>query len=308
VRRALLILVAALAALTASAGTASALTVGIADQKTDMFADARFAELGIAQARLYIGWDALQSDWQRAELEAWLDAARARGVTPLVSFGHSRTSRRSLPSPGRFKYEFLLFRKRYPWVTTFATWNEANHCGEPTCHRPELVAAYWRKLRQACPRCTILPAELLDMPNMVSWVKAFRRHAKVEPKWWGLHNYVEANRFKSDRLKSLLRHVKGKVWLTEVGGIVKRRGKKSYTVKAIPESAAHARRVTTFIFDDLVPVNPRITRVYLYHWNASTPLDTWDSGLIGPDGTRRPAWWVLYRELRTLHTLQQQRR
>src|SRR3712207_9414448 len=49
-------------------------------------------------------------------------------------------------------------------------WNEANHCGEPTCNRVKLVAAYWRKLRQECRECKILAVELLDMPNMVRWV------------------------------------------------------------------------------------------------------------------------------------------
>ena len=96
----------------------------------------------------------------------------------------------------------------------------------------------------------------------------------------------------------LLRRVKGQVWLTEVGGLVKRRRKKKYTVKAIPESEAHARRVTTYLFDDLLPVNRRITRVYLYHWNTATKTDPWDSALIGPDDRARPAFWVLYRNLR----------
>jgi hypothetical protein len=129
----------------------------------------------------------------------------------------------------------------------------------------------------------------------------FRRHSVVEPKVWGLHNYVEANRFKSTRLQTLLRTVKGKVWLTEVGGLVKRRTKrKRYTVKAIPESPAHAKRVTEFLFDELLPVNERITRVYLYHWNASSTKDSWDSALIGPDGKRRPAYGVLARKLSDL--------
>ena len=136
------------------------------------------------------------------------------------------------------------------------------------------------------------------MPNMLSWVKEFRKYSVTEPKWWGLHNYVEANRFHATSLKKLLRRVKGQVWLTEVGGLVKRRRKKKYTVKAIPESEAHARRVTTYLFDDLLPVNKRITRVYVYHWNTATKTDPWDSALIGPDDRARPAFWVLYRNLR----------
>ena len=305
--RRLVLLVVAAAALAAPA-SAPALVVGIADQKPDMFLDGRFADLGIRHARINVAWDAMQSDWQRAELDRWMFLARMRRVEPLVSFGHSRTNRRLLPSPGRLKTEFRLFRKRYPWVRTFATWNEANHCGEPTCHREKLVAAYWRKLRQACPSCRILAAELLDQPNLLAWVRAFRREAKVEPKWWGLHNYVEANRFRSARLRSLLRHVKGQVWLTEVGGLVRRRTKKRYTVKRIPESTVHAKRVTEFLFDELLPVNRRLTRVYIYHWNSASELDSWDSALIGPDGVRRPAYWSLVRALRDLRSIGPARR
>ena len=293
-------LLIALALLAVAPASANAVVVGIADQKPQMFVDKRFTKLGIKHARLSVPWDALNYDWQVRELDAWMFAAHMRGVHPLVSFGHSRVYRRELPTPERFKYEFRQFRKRYPWAKTFATWNEANHCGEPTCHRQALVANYWRKLRAECRRCKILAAELLDMPNMLTWVKNFRRHAKTEPKYWGLHNYVEANRFKTTSLKKLLRRVKGQVWLTEVGGIVKRRTKKKFTVKRIPESQWHALRVTRFIFDQVVPLSPRIARIYLYHWNSSTPQDSWDSALIGPTGKRRPAFNYLRRELRDL--------
>ena len=153
--------------------------------------------------------------------------------------------------------EFRAFRERYPWVNNFATWNEANHCGEPTCHRPALVAAYWRKLRLECQRCKILAAELLDMPNMVTWANRFRRHAFDEPAAWGLHNYVEANRFKSDRLRSLLRNVEGSVWLTEVGGLVKRRVEEELHRHADPGVGARTpTSVMRFIFDDVVALDP----------------------------------------------------
>jgi hypothetical protein len=142
---------------------------------------------------------------------------------------------------------------------------------------------------------------------MVSWVRRFRGHARREPAAWGLHNYVEANRFQSDRLRSLLRNTKGSVWLTEVGGLVKRRVKKKYTVRRIPESAAHAAKVMRFLFDDVIALNPRITRVYLYHWNAETRRDSWDSALVGPTGRRRPAMDILRRTLRLLRKKDQDR-
>ncbi len=295
-----LVLLAAAALALAAPATAGALVVGIADQKPDMFKDRRFRQLGIRHARLTVPWDAMRYGWQVRELDRWLVPARRAGVHPLVSFGHSRLYRRELPTPAELRLEFRRFKRRYPWVTNFATWNEANHCGEPTCHREALVAAYWRMLRRECPRCKVLAAELLDMPNLVMWVRRFKDRARAEPAAWGLHNYVEANRFRSDRLRSLLRHVRGSVWLTEVGGIVKRRVKRRYTVRRIPESAAHAQRVMRFLFDDVVALSPRITRVYLYHWNAETRNDTWDSALVGPTGQRRPALDTLRGVLRQL--------
>jgi hypothetical protein len=281
----------------AQAGAAaSTVEVGIADQKADMFTDPRFGVLGITRARLAIGWDALSSKWQVDLLNLWLQGAQAAGVQPLISFMHSRTNRRQIPTPERLKYEFRRFRQAYPWVTTFATWNEANHCGEPLCHRPKLAAAYYRALRQECQTCTILAPEVLDMPNMATWVKSFNRALGYSPKIWGLHNYVEANRFRMQRLRELLRVVpRSKVWLTETGGLVRR---DNGSTTKIPEGARHAGEVTRYIFDHILPRNPRIARVYIYHWNSESSATSWDSALINPAGGERSALFVLARVLR----------
>ena len=287
------ILVGLLAAL-AAAPAAGALTIGIADQKPDMFTDPRFLASDLHYARRAVPWDALTSPTQTAQLDAWLAGARAAHVIPLLSFTHSSARRRQLPSPERLLYEFRRFRARYPWVTDYASWNEANHCGEPTCHRPKLVGAYWKSLRRECPSCTILASELLDMPNMTSWVKAFRRKAKVEPRYWGIHNYIDANRLRTTGTRRLLKAVKGQIWFTETGGIVSRTNRRKVT---FPESAEHAGMATRFLFDHLIPLSRRITRVYLYHWNSEPGPKTWDSALIGPTGKPRPAYRVLQRVL-----------
>jgi hypothetical protein len=292
----------AVAALLATAlmlpSSASALVIGIADQKPDMFRDPLFLGLQVKYARLAVSWDAMEHPWEQQEVDAWLDDARAAGVQPLIGFGHSRVDRRKLPTPSRFKYDFRVFRARYPWVTTFATWNEANHCGEPTCHRPQLVAAYYRAIVRECPQCRVLGAELLDMPNMADWVDAYQRHLGPwrSPRYWGLHNYIDANRLRTTGTRTLLRHAKGQIWFTETGGIVRRRNR----VKVgFPESATHAAQATRWVFDKLVPLSRRITRVYLYHWNAVSG-DNWDSGLVDPRGRSRPALRVLRGEQRAL--------
>jgi hypothetical protein len=290
----LLAAVATLAAL-ASAAPAGALVIGIGDQKPDMFGDPRFAGLGISHARIAVSWDAMENPWERDALDGWMEAARAAGVQPLVGFSHARGDRRRvLPTPERYKYEFRQFRARYPWVTTFATWNEANHCGEPTCHRPALVAAYYRALTRECPTCTVLAAEVLDMPNMASWVDQYQHALGFRPRLWGLHNYIDANRLRTTGTRALLQHTRGQIWFTETGGIVSRRNKRKV---GFPESPAHAAVATRWVFDELVPLSRRITRVYLYHWNAQRN-DNWDSGLVDPRGRSRPALGVVGTELR----------
>ena len=292
------LLLLTVALILAAPASASALVIGIADQTADIFLDARFDELGVKHVRIAVPWDALEHGGERGALDRWMALARTQRVAPLVSFGHSRVNRRSLPSVSRFARMFRAFRARYPFVRDYATWNEANHCGEPVCHRPERVARYWQALTRACRSCRIAAAELLDSASMLSWAKRFRRHARRDPRWWALHNYVEANRFKTDRLRRLLRVTRGEMWLTEVGGLVARRNKTRTSQRGIPESVPHQERVTRWIFEELVNVHRRIKRVYLYHWNAATAFDSWDSALIGPDGNLRPAYWVLAQAIR----------
>ena len=290
----------ALAAVPAPVEAAKRLPViGIADQKPDMFADRRFRQLRIRNARLFVPWDAMRYAWQVAEIDRWMNDARRRGVRPLVTFGHSRVRRRQLPTPARFGREMRRFVRRYPWVREYATWNEANHCGEPVCHRPKLVARYWRQLRFACRGCTVLAAEVLDQPNAVGWVRAFNRAARMPPYAWGLHNYIEANRFRTERLRQVLRATgRARNWLTEVAGIVKRRSRFRAKTTDIPESPRHAAKVLRFLLDDVIPRHRRLRRIYVYHWNAATWRDTWDSALVGPNGRRRPALDVLANRLR----------
>ena len=287
----LVVLLALIAAL-AAPGPAGALVIGIGDQTSDVFNDPRFLALGIHAARLSVAWDAFDSRAQTRALDRWLRAAKADGVSPLISFDHHYPSERghSPPSPGALAHEFRIFRARYPWVHDFAAWNEANHCGEPTCHRPGLVVGYYRALRQACPSCTVLGAELLDEPGMVTWVRAFDRALGGQPAIWGLHNYLGANRLQTASTLALLRATRSEIWFTETGGVVARH---NGSRTAFPESPQHAAAVTSFIFNRLARLSRRITRVYLYQWNAGPgALQTWDSGLFGPEPafTPRPAF------------------
>jgi hypothetical protein len=287
----------------ASAAGARALVVGIGEQHPPMFGDPRFKALSIRYARLSIGWNALESRSESKAIATWLRDAHADGVHPLISFEHSWIAglHRRLPTVTAFARQFRRLHARYPWVTDFAVWNEANYCGQPTCRSPGLVAAYYKQMRVACPSCNVLASELLDVSGMVTWVDEVRHALGYEPGIWGLHNYIGANRLSAASTKALLGATHGQIWFTETGGVVARH---NHSAHDFPESAAHAAKVTRFVFQRLVPLSPRIARVYLYQWNAGAGRrEPWDSGLIGAHGTPRPAFWVLVRELHTLGLL-----
>jgi hypothetical protein len=158
-------------------------------------------------------------------------------------------------------------------------------------------------MTRECPKCTILAAEVLDMPNMGSWVDSFQRHLGSRPRLWGLHNYIDANRMRTSGTRTLLRHTNGQVWFTETGGIVDRRNRRKV---GFPESPAHAATATAWVFDRLVKLSRRITRVYVYHWNAIAG-DNWDSGLIDPSGRARPALRVVRHQLQAAQQRRKQR-
>lgn len=284
--------VACLGAAFVAQASAAAPLVGIADQKPGMFKAPLFADLEVRHARYVVPWDAMDGGFQRDELFAWMRAARSAGITPLLSFGHSRRVGREKmrPTPTALQRQFRRLRVNFPWAREFVTWNEPNHCSQPLCRRPELAGRYFDALSRSCPDCTIVAAEVLDTPNMRSWVRRFRAAAQHEPRIWGLHNYVDANRFGTKGTRELLRATRGQVWFTETGGIVNRTARAKIPFE---ESPGHAADATRWLFDRLVPLSARIRRVYLYHWSPAGPKDKWDSALLDKYGRPREAFRVV---------------
>ena len=297
-RRALLAatLIAAALVPAGSGGAATRLpTIGIGEQSPEMFTSPYWHALGTRHVRVIASWDALGSDWQRAELDAYMTAAHAVGARVLLGFGHARSEvdsiRRHVPSVQRFRREFLKFRRRYPWVRDYLTWNEANHCGEPTCHKAPRVARFYNTIRANCKGCKVVAGDVLDTPTMVPWVREFRRYARKDKLIWGLHNYIDANRFRSSGTRALIKAApRGEIWFTETGGLVVRRNGSNI---AFPGNKKHAAAATRQVFK-LAELSPRVRRIYFYHWQpAKTPLPNWDSALVDPRGKPRPAYRVL---------------
>ena len=263
--------------------------IGIGDQHPQSFSQPLFQQLGFRYARLIVPWDALRRPDELARVDAWLTAARVSQTRPLITFNHSRVNPRTLPSATQYKREFTAFRKRYPFVRDYSPWNEINHQSQPTFRKPKVAARFYNIVRAGCRGCTIVAADVLDQAGLEKYLRTFKRFAKGSPKLWGLHNYSDTNRNRSRGTKSLLRTVRGNIWLTETGGIVK-------FADAFPYNEQRAAKATKYMFK-LARSSNRIKRLYIYSWLGETRDARFDAGLVGPDGSARPAFHVVKREI-----------
>jgi hypothetical protein len=270
--------------------------VGIGENTPALFQDPRFAATGIRHARLTVPYDVVRAGGGKlAETDTWLEQARLQGVDPLVSFGFStrRPSRRwrwHLPSVSEYRARVREFRQRYPWVHELTTWNEANHKRvQPSGTRPIRTAALYRELRRQCSdgSCQAVAADVLltRSRRTWSWIRSFARHAGPGRHIWGVHNYPDVNRHSGRYTRRFLRTVRGEIWFTETGGIV-RFGKRWRRDEYRAGSAVR------FAFR-LAASSPRVKRIYLYNWLEARRNRRWDSGLISASGRERDAYFEL---------------
>ena len=146
-------------------------------------------------------------------------ATRATREGAQPALGEARSSARSSGSA-----------KRYPWMREYLTWNEVNHCSQPTCNNPKRAAEYYLVAAQALPRLHgSSPPTCSTARRSPRGPGASRRRPASRKLIWGLHNYIDANRFRTRGTKALLKAVKGDVWFTETGGLVMRRNGSTVT-------------------------------------------------------------------------------
>jgi Glycosyl hydrolase catalytic core len=184
-------------------------------------------------------------------------------------------------------------------VRVISPWNEANHRSQPTFKNPKRAAQFYNVVRANCRGCKIIAADVIDEVNMERWLRVFKKTAK-KPRIWGLHNYRDTNKRKGQRLggtKRLLKAVKGDVWLTETGGIVKFVLPNGHTL--FPQSERRANSATKRMFALAKRYRNRIKRLYIYHWKQSASDNRFDAGLVRRDGSARPALSTVRSQLRT---------
>lgn len=291
-------------ALALLAGTAHArgaqLRVGVADQNASTFAKPLYRRLGARISRLMVPLNAALDPDRRDWVAHWLAAARADGVEPLVAFSRFYGTSTKLPSVAEYRRAFRAFRRAFPQVKEFIPWNEENHQAQPTFSHPARAAAYYEVMRSNCPGCKIVAADVLDTHGAAGWLTKFL-HALhgPRPRLWGLHNYVDANRHRTDGTARVLATVRGTVWLTETGGLVK--------TAVMPYGEKRAASAIRFLFTVVRRYRSRIARVYVYNWRgvvnarlARKHPRWWDSGLTEPNGKPRPGYYALRYEIKRL--------
>jgi hypothetical protein len=129
----------------------------------------------------------------------------------------------------------------------------------------------------------------LPAPQLGPWIRAYKRYLHGRPSVWALHNYYDVRTHTTSQLQTMESLTSGQIWLTEISG-VERRGHWPYPNQSVTAAA----RDESFLFS-LPGRFPRVTRIYHYQWQGTHPSkDTgWDSGLLYPNGTPRPAYHVV---------------
>jgi hypothetical protein len=129
-----------------------------------------------------------------SRIDRVLQTARAHDQDILVSFEHRSSEdcsavhgRCYLPTPAEYRLAVAAFLRRWSFVKTISPWNEANDPSQPTAHRPDMAAVYYRIAKDVCPRCTVLGAEVVDLSNLADWVTRFKAALGSDPRLWGLH-------------------------------------------------------------------------------------------------------------------------
>jgi hypothetical protein len=294
-----------------SVAPAKKLKVGIGENSPSMFTDPLFGQLHVKDARLVVSYNVMTSgDDELGRVRAYLAAAQAAGVRPLVTFEHARgdatvckampaAPQCRLPSPAEYDYNLRLFLSAFPTVREIVPWNEINHFTQPTAKKPKVAAKFTKIARKACKGCTVVVADILDQANnpsakrpkfgsTIKYIKRFRKAYKGPRKVCGVHNYSDVNRFRKAGTKALVKALGCKqIWLTEAGGI--------FSFPGFSPSPKRQLKATKYLFK-LARSVKRVKRVYVYnYYGGVTPR--FDAGLVA-GGVPRPAFGEVVKQVK----------
>ena len=278
-------------------------TTGIGDEQPAMFSNPAFRALNTKIARYVTPYDVMSNHTANdlPRLRAWLSAASRAHIQPLVAFYHSDRTPQKMPSVAAYTKAVKAFLKAFPSVRLLQPWNETNRGtvrerGDSyTSPSAEQAAQYYLALKKLCSNCTVVGLDVLDSTDVrstIAYINAFKRDVGRShlPTVWGLHNYSDTNRFHAGGTKAVLADTSGQVWLTETGGLAK-------LSPSFPFNLSRQSRATAYMFS-LSRLSSRITRLYIFQWTGATKHDVFDAGLTDAHGKPRPAYCVVYQQLR----------
>jgi hypothetical protein len=281
--------------------------LGMSEQNAHMFVEPSFAALKTTMARYVVPWDVLTARGRQVDKENvdnWIKTAQKANQDILIAFETSRKTPRKAPTVKQYTRAIRRFQKTYPSIHNIQAWNEVNRCpdtneagyvvGQPTCRKPKLAALYYMAARRVFKGAKITGVDILDardisckrMDCALKYLRTFMKYAKPRPKYWGLHNYADTNRFSMKRTKAILKVTRrGDVWLTETGGIVS-------LGKNFPYNPKRAAKALGCMFS-LANSNPRITRLYVYEYFGQKKSKLFDAGLLNPNFSKRPGYEIV---------------
>ena len=280
-------------AMAAAPAAAGAVTVGISDNSNAMFSSPLFQALHIKQARLLVSWDVAVTKARRSELaaaKAWIQAAGADGVQPLVDFqAPPGAAGNHIPSVSQYTAAVKSFIKDFPSVNQYVPWNEPDFNYRSLSRNPALAAAYYNVLVQNCHRCTIVAGDVyLDAAHLGAWIRAYERGLRYRASVWSLHPYNDIQGHTTTQIQTMLRYTSGQLWLDEISGVITRG---HWHGGILHQTAAKQAADESFLFT-LPKRFPRITRIYHYQWQGFKAAP-WDSGLLDYGGKPRPVYYVV---------------
>jgi hypothetical protein len=288
----LILPLACVGALVATAAPANAkLVVGVGDNGFSMFSQPAFLRMHVQSAREIVFWNVavMRNKSYLKYTRAWIKAAQSAGVQPMISFGGNGNY---IPTVKQYTAAIKAFLHDFPSVKLYTAWNEPDFIYRSLGSNPGLAASYFNALVRYCKHCTVVAGDVYRpvSSGLVSWMRAYKRGLHYKPKAWALHDYDDIRSHTTSALRAFEGVTGGgQIWLTEISGVI-RRGHWPFP----NQSVFGANRDERFLFA-LPKRFHRIARIYHFQWQGTVdgPSTGWDSGLIGPKGVPRPAYYTV---------------
>jgi hypothetical protein len=264
-----------------------------------------FARLEPKAFRFMVPWNAWTPQGPTPAVQAAhavIATARAQGVRQIVvSFDDDDPNSPGVPSERDYATAVEGFVREFAGAVD--AWGPVN---EPNCGGgwedladtagAQQTAAYYQQMSSARaawdPTARLLSPDICDTfagSAAAEWIAAYRAAGGGFGDVIALHPYRDAHAKTLSQTDAVLTAIgeDKPVWATEVGGMIRNANRGVFADEAFQHD--RVSWITTVLAG-----HPRIERVFYYHMHGvpEAPENPWDSGLVHPDSTPRPAWYA----------------